>query len=299
MNSKLKIWLQAARLRTLPLSISGIIVGNGLAYGNDRFSLVILVLSLATTIAFQVLSNFANDYGDGVKGTDNESRIGPARVLQQGLLTRAQLKKGIQICAVVSLVFAFALIYVAFGTSDLQYSLIFVLLGIASVVAAIKYTVGTNAYGYKALGDLFVFLFFGGVSVLGSYFLQVHEFQIELILPATSLGLLSVGVLNLNNMRDLHTDKEVNKITMAVLLGASLSKAYHTFLLIGAVLTAVFYVKMDIQPAYLFMIAVLPMMIHLRRVLGYTDPQEFDPELKRLALCTFLFAILFAIGQNL
>lgn len=299
MNSKLKIWLQAARLRTLPLSLSGIIVGNGLAYGDDGFSHVILVLSLATTIAFQVLSNFANDYGDGVKGTDNESRIGPARVLQQGLLTREQLKKGIQICAAVSLVLAFALIYVAFGTSDLLYTLIFVLLGIASVVAAIKYTVGANAYGYKALGDLFVFLFFGGVSVLGSYFLQVHEFQIELILPATALGLLSVGVLNLNNMRDLHTDKEVNKITMAVLLGASLSKAYHAFLLIGAVLTTVFYVKMDIQPAYLFMIAVLPMMIHLRRVLGYTDPQEFDPELKRLALCTFLFAILFSIGQNL
>ena len=299
MNSKFKIWLQAARLRTLPLSLSGIIVGNGLAYESDGFSLVILVLSLATTIAFQVLSNFANDYGDGVKGTDNESRIGPARVLQQGLLTREELKRGIQFCAAVSLVFAFALIYVAFGTSDLLYSLIFIILGIASVVAAIKYTVGSNAYGYRALGDLFVFLFFGGVSVLGSYFLQAQEFQIDLILPATALGLLSVGVLNLNNMRDIHTDKEVNKITMAVLLGASLSKAYHAFLLIGAVLTTVFYVKMDIQPAYLFMIAVLPMMIHLRRVLGYTDPKEFDPELKRLALCTFLFAILFAIGQNL
>jgi len=299
MNSKFKIWLQAARLRTLPLSLSGIIVGNGLAYGSDQFSLVILYLSLATTIAFQVLSNFANDYGDGVKGTDNQSRIGPARVLQQGLLTREELKRGIQFCAAVSLVFAFALIYVAFGTSDLLYSLIFIILGIASVVAAIKYTVGSNAYGYRALGDLFVFLFFGGVSVLGSYFLQAQEFQIDLILPATALGLLSVGVLNLNNMRDIHTDKEVNKITMAVLLGASLSKAYHAFLLIGAVLTTVFYVKMDIQPAYLFMIAVLPMMIHLRRVLGYTDPKEFDPELKRLALCTFLFAILFAIGQNL
>lgn len=299
MNSKFKIWLQASRLRTLPLSLSGIIVGNGLAYGSNQFSLVILYLSLATTIAFQVLSNFANDYGDGVKGTDNESRIGPARVLQQGLLTREELKRGIQICAAVSLVFIFALIYVAFGTSDLLYSLIFIILGIASVVAAIKYTIGSNAYGYRALGDLFVFLFFGGVSVLGSYFLQAQEFQIDLILPATALGLLSVGVLNLNNMRDIHTDKEVNKITMAVLLGASLSKAYHAFLLIGAVLTTVFYVKMDIQPAYLFMIAVLPMMIHLRRVLGYTDPKEFDPELKRLALCTFLFAILFAIGQNL
>ena len=299
MNSKFKIWLEAARLRTLPLSLSGIIVGNGLAYKSDRFSLVILFLSLATTIAFQVLSNFANDYGDGVKGTDNESRIGPARVLQQGLLTREELKRGIQFCAVVSLLFAFALIYVAFGTSDLLYSLIFILLGIASVISAIKYTVGTSAYGYRALGDLFVFLFFGGVSVLGSYFLQVHEFQIELILPATALGLLSVGVLNLNNMRDMHTDKQVNKITMAVLLGASLSKAYHAFLLTGAILTTVFYIKMDIQPAYLFMIAVLPMMIHLRRVLGYTDPKKFDPELKRLALCTFLFAILFAIGQNL
>ena len=299
MNSKFKIWLQAARLRTLPLSLSGIIVGNGLAYESDGFSLVILFLSLATTIAFQVLSNFANDYGDGVKGTDNESRIGPARVLQQGLLTREELKRGIQFCAVVSLLFAFALIYVAFGTSDLLYSLIFILLGIASVISAIKYTVGTNAYGYRALGDLFVFLFFGGVSVLGSYFLQVHEFQIELILPATALGLLSVGVLNLNNMRDMHTDKQVNKITMAVLLGASLSKAYHAFLLTGAILTTVFYIKMDIQPAYLFMIAVLPMMIHLRRVLGYTDPKKFDPELKRLALCIFLFAILFAIGQNL
>ena len=299
MNSKFKIWLQAARLRTLPLSFSGIIVGNGLAYGIDPFSFVILFLSLATTIAFQVLSNFANDYGDGVKGTDNESRIGPARVLQQGLLTKEELKRGIQICAVVSLLLAFALIYVAFGTSDLLFSLIFILLGIASVVAAIKYTVGTNAYGYRALGDLFVFLFFGGVSVLGSYFLQAQEFQINLILPATALGLLSVGVLNLNNMRDIHTDKEVNKITMAVLLGASLSKAYHAFLLIGAVLTCVFYVKMDTQPACLFMIAVLPMMIHLRRVLGYTDPKEFDPELKRLALCTFLFSILFAIGQNL
>ena len=299
MNSKFKIWLQAARLRTLPLSLSGIIVGNGLAYGIDQFSLVILFLSFATTIAFQVLSNFANDYGDGVKGTDNESRIGPARVLQQGLLTREELKRGIQICAVVSLLFAFALIYVAFGTSDLLFSLIFILLGIVSVVAAIKYTVGTNAYGYRALGDLFVFLFFGGVSVLGSYFLQAQEFQIDLILPASALGWLSVGVLNLNNMRDIHTDKEVNKITMAVLLGASLSKAYHAFLLIGAVLTCIFYVKMDIRPVYLFMIAVLPMMIHLKRVLSYTDPKEFDPELKRLALCTFLFSILFAIGQNL
>ncbi len=298
MNSKFKVWLEAARLRTLPLSLSGIIVGNGLAYSSPSFSVTILILSLATTIAFQILSNFANDYGDGVKGTDNNDRIGPARVLQQGLLSRKELKKGIQITVASSLILSFTLILIAFDSSELLYVLIFVALAIASVYAAIKYTVGKNAYGYRAFGDVFVFVFFGGVSVLGSYFLQNNTFSIELILPATSIGLLSVGVLNLNNMRDLETDKKSNKITIAVLLGASYSKIYHAFLLIGAVFTSVLYSKTLSQPSYLFMIAVLLLMIHLRRVLGYTDPKEFDPELKRLALCTFLFALLFSIGQN-
>jgi 1,4-dihydroxy-2-naphthoate octaprenyltransferase len=299
MNSKFKVWLEAARLRTLPLSLSGIIVGNGLAYSSPSFSITILILSLATTIAFQILSNFANDYGDGVKGTDNNDRIGPARVLQQGLLSRKELKKGIQITVASSLILSFTLILIAFDSSELLYVLIFVALAIASVYAAIKYTVGKNAYGYRAFGDVFVFVFFGGVSVLGSYFLQNNTFSIELILPATSIGLLSVGVLNLNNMRDLETDKKSNKITIAVLLGASYSKIYHAFLLIGAVFTSVLYSKTLSQPSYLFMIVVLLLMIHLRRVLGYTDPKEFDPELKRLALCTFLFALLFSIGQNI
>ena len=299
MNSKLKVWLQAARLRTLPLSLSGIIVGNGLAFSNVNFSWMIFILSLLTTISFQVLSNLANDYGDGVKGTDNDLRIGPPRVLQQGLLTRKELKQGIQVCVFISLILAASLIFLAFGISNQLYSLIFIGLALGAVIAAIKYTVGSNAYGYRALGDLFVLTFFGGVSVLGSLFLQTKLFTVELILPAISIGLLSVGVLNLNNMRDIKTDKESNKITMAVLLGARYAKAYHSFLLLGAVLTAVLYVKTNLQPSYLFMIAVLPMMIHLRRVLGYDNPKEFDPELKRLALSTFLFSILFSIGQNI
>jgi len=299
MNSKLKVWLQATRLRTLPLSLSGIIVGNGLAFSNVNFSWMIFILSLLTTISFQVLSNFANDYGDGVKGTDNDSRIGPPRILQQGLLTRKELKQGIQVCVFISLILAASLIFLAFGISNQLYSLIFIGLALGAVIAAIKYTVGSNAYGYRALGDLFVLTFFGGVSVLGSLFLQTKLFTVEQILPAISIGLLSVGVLNLNNMRDIKTDKESNKITMAVLLGARYAKAYHLFLLLGAVLTAVLYVKTNLKPSYLFMIAVLPMMIHLRRVLGYDNPKEFDPELKRLALSTFLFSILFSIGQNI
>ena len=227
MNSKLKVWLQATRLRTLPLSLSGIIVGNGLAFSNVNFSWMIFILSLLTTISFQVLSNFANDYGDGVKGTDNDSRIGPPRVLQQGLLTRKELKQGIQVCVFISLILAASLIFLAFGISNQLYSLIFIGLALGAVIAAIKYTMGSNAYGYRALGDLFVLTFFGGVSVLGSLFLQTKLFTVELILPAISIGLLSVGVLNLNNMRDIKTDKESNKITMAVLLGARYAKAYH------------------------------------------------------------------------
>tara|TARA_B100000767_G_scaffold236983_1_gene230977 strand:- start:5832 stop:6731 length:900 start_codon:yes stop_codon:yes gene_type:complete len=299
MNSQLSIWIQASRLRTLPLSLSGVIVGNGLALSGSNFSWMIFILSLMTTITFQVLSNLSNDYGDGDKGVDNESRIGPARVIQQGLLTKKELKDGIKICVFVSLFFAFSLIIIAFGTSNLLFSLIFILLAITAIFAAIKYTIGSNPYGYRALGDLFVLIFFGPVSVLGSYFLQSKLFNVEMILPAASIGLLSVGVLNLNNMRDIISDKASNKITFAVLLGPNFAKAYHVFLIIGAVLSALFYVKIDQQPSYLFMIAVLPMMIHLRRVLDYTNPKDFDPELKRLALCTFLFAILFSIGQNI
>ena len=115
---KISVWFAAARLRTLPLSVSGILVGNGVAWLEGSFSWSLFILALLTTIAFQVLSNFANDYGDGVKGTDNDQRLGPKRVLQQGLLTKAALKKGIQITAGVSLLFALSLIYLAFGSED-------------------------------------------------------------------------------------------------------------------------------------------------------------------------------------
>ena len=217
--SRTAIWLEAARLRTLPLSVSGIIMGNGLAYVEGSFSWLIFILCLLTTIAFQVLSNFANDYGDGVKGTDNDQRVGPQRVFQQGLLSRAELKRGIRITVVVSLLFALVLVALAFDFTQWLNAILFVLLGIASVVAAIKYTVGKNAYGYFALGDLFVFLFFGGLSVLGSHYLQTKIVDFSLFLPAAAIGCFSVAVLNLNNLRDMENDFSSNKITVPILLG--------------------------------------------------------------------------------
>ncbi len=284
------------RLRTLPLSVSGIIVGNSIAYLYSNFSLTIFILSLATTISFQVLSNLANDYGDGVKGTDNKNRIGPPRTLQQGLLSRSQLKKGIWINIIVSLFFTLLLIGISFRGSNLWFTIIFVLLGIMSIVAAIKYTIGNNAYGYNALGDLFVLLFFGGVSVLGSYFLQTKTIDILLILPATSIGLLSVGVLNVNNMRDRETDIEAQKITLAIILGAQFSKIYHTILILVAIILAIIYVRVSENFSYLFMLAAIPLTVHLYRILKNNNPRDFDPELKYLALSTFLFAVLFSIG---
>jgi len=214
--SKFKSWIKAARPRTLPLSISGILVGTALAgfYGSVNY--MVFSLALLTTIGFQITSNFANDYGDGVKGTDNEKRIGPARVIQSGLITPKTLKRGILISVLICLLLVICLLYVAFGIDNLLYSILFLFLGCLSIWAALKYTIGESAYGYNGLGDIFVFVFFGLVGVLGCLFLYIKEIPLLSILPAISVGFLSVGVLNLNNLRDHESDKESGKNTITV-----------------------------------------------------------------------------------
>ena len=301
MMQKISVWLAAARLRTLPLSVSGILVGNGLAWLEGSFSWSVFILALLTTIAFQVLSNFANDYGDGVKGTDNDQRLGPKRVLQQGLLTRAALKRGIQLTAVISMLFALTLIYLAFGSADWGQALFFIALGVASIIAAIKYTVGDSAYGYYALGDVFVFLFFGGVSVLGSYYLQTKTFDAVLILPAATIGLLSTAVLNLNNLRDMENDRLSNKLTVPLLLGFNKGRIYQGILIVNAFVLSTVYVFLKAESifAYLFLLLFFPLGNHLLRVAKSKGGKSLDPELKLVALSTFFFALLFVLGLYL
>ena len=214
-----KVWISSFRLRTLPLSISGIILGSALAYSNQFFNTTIFVFALLTTISLQILSNLANDYGDGVKGTDNNNRIGPERAIQSGLISPQQMKHAIIINVLVLIVLITTLLYFSFGTNEYLNLLVFFLLGIVSIFSAIKYTVGNKAYGYYALGDLFVLLFFGFLSVMGSYYLYAKGLEINIIFPSLSIGLLSVAVINLNNMRDLVSDKLSNKITIAGKLG--------------------------------------------------------------------------------
>jgi 1,4-dihydroxy-2-naphthoate octaprenyltransferase len=290
---QLKVWLKAVRLRTLPLSVSGILIGNSLCFQHPEFSGILFVLMLFTAISFQIISNFANDYGDGVKGTDNDNRLGPKRVLQQGLLSREILKKGIVIISLISLLLAFVLIFLAFGSNSWYYILIFIGLSFASVWAAIFYTVGNKAYGYYGFGDLFVFLFFGGVSVLGAYFIQLKTFSYPAILLSLVVGFLSVGVLNLNNMRDIDNDAFVGKRTLVVIMGAAIAKKYHLLLLIVSVSILVYvFSSVSIRFFWIPYLAIIPLIVHFISVLKNSKPKFFDPELKKLSLSIFFLSLL-------
>lgn len=289
--------MQAARLRTLPLSVSGVIAGTALANYYGYYNVIIFILSIATTIGFQVTSNFANDYGDGVKGTDNEDRIGPKRALQSGILSRKELKRGIYIASAICLLLVLSVIYFSFGVQNIVYPLVFLLLGVASIWAAIKYTVGKSAYGYKGMGDIFVFLFFGLLSVLGTLFLYTKFITLPAILPAVAIGLLSTGVLNLNNLRDFNSDKKAKKNTLVVKMGFNNGKKYHIFLLIGAFISVFSFLLLEYshwKNIFVF-VAFIPIAIQLVKVHKTTEAVTLDPELKKLALSTFALAILFYI----
>ena len=293
-TSLLKAWVSAARIRTLPLSVSGILIGSSYAYFLGKFSFSIFIIAILTTISYQLLSNFANDYGDGVKGTD-DNRIGPKRTVQSGLISRVLMKKGMVILSLTSSFLTLALIILAFGLNSF-YILIFAALGGLAIFSAIKYTVGKFAYGYFGLGDLFVFVFFGLISVLGSNFLFDSILEFKLINPAIVLGLLSVGVLNLNNMRDIKNDADCGKKTLAVVLGAQKAKLYHFFIInFSLVLICNFQYELNISSNYLNFFLImnsLGLFFHLFQIYKVSSPKEYDKYLKVLAFHAFLFSVL-------
>ena len=297
---KVKVWLGAARLRTLPLSLSGIITGTALANLSGERDGLVFALCLLVTVGFQITSNFANDYGDGIKGTDSTDRVGPERALQSGRLTPKELKWGIGITAVLSLLLALVLLIHSFGLKQLQYFLLFALLGILSIWAAIRYTVGDSAYGYKGLGDLFVFLFFGLLAVLGTKFLYTLKLDWIDVLPATAIGLLCVGVLNLNNLRDVESDRKSHKNTLVVKLGFQNGKVYHAVLLCLSLLSFLGYIFFRFSNGIhaVFMLPYIVVLAHLFKVMGTKEPILLDPELKKLALSTFLLSLLFYATVN-
>lgn len=297
--SNFKTWVSAARIRTLPLSISGILIGTAIAARQEYFNPAIFSLALATTLGLQILSNFANDYGDFVKGTDNEDRVGPERALQSGLISKKEMFYGMLLTAFVTFFFAVSLIYIALGTANFLFSLLFLVLGISAIAAAIKYTIGDSAYGYRGLGDVFVFIFFGVVGVYGCYFLYSLEWDWRVLLPSFTVGALSAGVLNLNNMRDRKADEKAGKNTLVVKMGADKAKKYHYFLILSAFSSLILFSAFTFNEIndLLYLLAFVPLLLHLKRVMENKDPEKLDPELKKLALGTFLLAIMFSFGQ--
>lgn len=298
--SKLKAWIYAFRLRTLPLSLSSIITGSGIAFAQDRahFNWLTFTLCVLTTLFLQILSNLANDYGDSEKGTDNEYRIGPVRAVQSGMLSFKEMKTGIVVTALLCLASGSWLVREATKDLDISKSIFFFLLGLTAIAAAIKYTVGKNAYGYMGLGDVFVLFFFGFVGVAGSYYLLSHKVDMQVLLPALSIGLFAAGVLNVNNMRDYDSDIKSGKLTLAGKLGIPAAKTYHSTLIIIGFMASIVYVYLNLISSiqFLFIITLLLFKKHINAVQDVEELKDFDPQLKQLAISTFIFSVLFVAG---
>ncbi|WP_299180452.1 1,4-dihydroxy-2-naphthoate octaprenyltransferase [uncultured Chryseobacterium sp.] len=304
-------WIKAARLRTLPLSLSGIIMGAFIAkwrLSNEGgiWDWKIFALALVVTLLYQILSNYANDYGDGVKGTDAK-RINEAesRAVASGKITAKQMKNAVILFAVLSFVATVALLYVAFIPEFMNEFYIFIGLGVASILAAIGYTVGKKPYGYMGLGDLFVFIFFGLVSVCGSYFLFTKTFSWDILLPGTAIGMMSMAVLNLNNMRDIESDRLSGKNSLALRLGFKYAMIYEMILLqLPLILILAFlglngFIELQNYRAFIVMILLFPLTKLRRKIMTVKEPKELDPFLKQVGIITFLMAILTAVGLNI
>ena len=303
-------WIKAARLRTLPLSMSGIIMGSFIA----RWKLLeqgktwdwsIFALALLVTLLYQVLSNFANDYGDGVKGTD-QNRIGEAeqRAVASGKISAKQMRNAVILFAVLSLVATLVLLYKAFFPDFINEFYTFIGLGVACILAAIGYTVGKKPYGYLGLGDLMVFIFFGLVSVCGSYFLFTKSFDWDMLLPASAIGLLSAAVLNLNNMRDIKNDEKSGKKTLALRLGFKNAMIYEmVILMLPPILVLIYMFLEGLEEkgkyyAFIFFITVFPLTALRRKMMEVKEPKDLDPFLKQVGIITLLMSVLVAFGLN-
>lgn len=297
---RIKNWIEAFRLRTLFLSFSLIIMGSTIAYSEGIFDMMTFVLALATTLFLQILSNIANDYGDAVNGADFAGRVGPMRQVQSGAISQNEMRRAIVVFSLLSLVSGVVLLVHCKSVLGWSVFLKMFLLGIASIVAAICYTVGKKPYGYMGLGDIFVFVFFGLVGVEGSYVLYSGELSWWVMLPATSIGMLSMAVLNMNNMRDMQSDKRSGKNTLIVRYGIVWGKKYQTVLILGAfVVMAVYIVTCGVVSQYIYLIALPIFIRHLIVVWKTEDNTMLDSQLKVVSMGTLLLVIGYVMGTLL
>ncbi len=295
LKDKRQAWLHAFRLRTLPLALSSIFLASFLAANSENFRWEVLFLAAITTILLQVLSNLANDYGDSIHGADSSDRKGPIRAVQSGVITSGEMKRAIILFSLLALVSGLLLLYIAL--SDLMLFLVFLLIGLLAIAAAITYTSGKNPYGYIGLGDVSVFLFFGLAGVVGTYFLHSLSFDSLILLPATSLGLFSTCVLNINNVRDIESDEKAGKKSIPVRIGFSKAIKYNWFLIIlGNLTMVIFCLITEAYGGFLFLVTV-PLMVHIGAGINRdSSPSHIDPFLKKMAIATLLWVLTFGLG---
>ncbi|MGK8933518.1 1,4-dihydroxy-2-naphthoate polyprenyltransferase [Pluralibacter gergoviae] len=294
--SRSQAWLESLRPKTLPLAFSAIIVGIALAWWQGHFDPLVAALALVTAGLLQILSNLANDYGDAVKGSDKPDRLGPLRGMQKGVITQAEMKRALMITVGLICVSGLALLLVAY--QSVEDFIGFLVLGLLAIVAAITYTVGTRPYGYIGLGDISVLVFFGWLSVIGSWYLQAHTVEAIMFLPATACGLLATAVLNINNLRDINNDRENGKNTLAVRLGPVNARRYHACLLMGTLVCLALFNLIAVHTlwGWLFLLATPLLVKQARFVIRHPDPADMRPMLERTVKAALLTNLLFVIG---
>jgi 1,4-dihydroxy-2-naphthoate octaprenyltransferase len=297
--SNIQSWLMAIRLRTLPLALASIAMGSFLASKQGAFNGMICLLCCLTTIFLQILSNLANDYGDSIHGADHTERKGPQRAVQSGKISQQAMFKAMVFMVILSVASGVSLLYISFGNEAIKLFFVFIGLGLLAIIAAITYTAGSKPYGYAGLGDISVLIFFGWVGVLGTYFLYTQTFEALLMLPATSCGLFATAVLNVNNVRDIESDKIAGKYSIPVRLGREKAVIYHWALLIIGISLSIIYTIIHYQSIYQFAFLItLPLLIkNGKAVSTLINPIDLDPYLKQMAMTTLLFVLTFGVGQ--
>jgi 1,4-dihydroxy-2-naphthoate octaprenyltransferase len=295
-------WIEAARPRTLPLAISSILLGNFLAYSAGKFSFLTASLAILTTLLLQILSNFANDFGDSNNGIDNKNRKVALRAVQTGKISPSEMKKAVIITAFLSFISGISLLFFALQFAKLQTIITFVSVGLLAIVAAIAYTVGKKPYGYMGLGDLSVFLFFGWVGTFGTYYLQTEILNYYILIPASGCGFLSVAVLNLNNLRDIENDRKSGKNSIPVRIGKTFGFYYQKIIMLLGICTFIIYLMYQGKPIQLsqniiMMAGWYPLVQIIKQLNSKMTPAQIDPYLKKTALGTLFMIVIFGVSQ--
>ncbi len=295
-------WIEAARPRTLPLAIASILLGNFLAYAAGKFSFLTAILAILTTLLLQILSNFANDFGDSKNGVDNKNRKVALRAVQTGKISPSEMKNAVIITASLSFISGISLLYFALQYAKPQTIITFVGLGLLAILAAIAYTVGKKPYGYMGLGDLSVFLFFGWIGTFGTYYLQTEILNYYILIPASGCGFLSVAVLNLNNLRDIENDRKTGKNSIPVRIGKIYGFYYQKIIMLLGVCTFIIYLMYQGKPIQLsqniiIMAGWYPLVQIIKQLNSKMTPAQIDPYLKKTALSTLFLIVIFGVSQ--